>query len=212
MKRLIAGFCAFLLIATAVFAQETQDEHADDDEQDKDIVYSVNYNLNQPGDQYINIALMVTFPMNFGGDFPLYRTGQLNTGGAGMLGYHRFITGWLAWGIDINFGYNPTIGSNIFTYVPIMFNLTFQPTFKKLEFPITLGVGAAMESYLSRTYFPGLALKGDAGVFYRATPSWAFGIAYDFMYLPQWYQDADKRKYNDYGIFSSVMLAARYYF
>ena len=177
----------------------------------------MDYNWNSPGDQYINIALMVTFPMNFGGDFPLYRDGQLNTGGAGMLGYHRFITPWFAWGIDINFGYNPTIGSNIFTYVPIMFNLTFQPWFKRLEFPITLGAGAAMESYLSRTYFPGLALKGTGGVFYRATPSWSFGISYDFMYLPQWYNDPfhwgeDDAKYNDYGLFSSVMLAARYHF
>ncbi len=205
MKRLIAGFCAFLLVATAVFAQENAPETDEED----DITYTIDYNLNQPGDQYINIALMVTFPMNFGGSFPLYRTGQLNTGGAGMLGYHRFITSWLAWGIDINFGYNPTIGSNIFTYVPIMFNLTLQPWFKRFEFPITLGVGAAMESYLSRTYFPGLAVKGDAGIFYRATPSWSFGAAYDFMYLPQWYDDP---QYNDYGIFSSIMLAARYHF
>lgn len=208
MKRLTAALCAVFFSAAALtFTQEAP--APGDDENDNDITYNIDYSMNQPGDQYINIALMVTFPMNFGGSFPLYRQGQLNTGGAGMLGYHRFVTSWLAWGIDINFGYNPTIGSNIFTYVPIMFNLTFQPWYKKLEFPITLGVGAAMESYLSRTYFPGLALKGDAGIFYRATPSWSFGIVYDYMYLPQWYEDS---QYNDYGLFSSIQFAARYHF
>lgn len=207
MKRVIAALCGFLLLTTTVFAQDDSDENETVNEK-----HDVSFNLNQPGDQFINIALMATFPMNFGGSFPLYRTGKLNTGGAGMLGYHRFLTSWFALGADINFGYNPTIGNNIFTYVPIMVNMTVQPWFKRLEFPVTLGVGAAMESYLSRTYFPGLVLKGSAGAFWRVTPSWSFGLSYDFMYMPQWYQKEDKRQYNDYGIFSSIQLGARYHF
>ena len=205
MKRFIAAVCTLFLVTTALFAEADSEEDDDSDRHD------ITYNLNQRGDQYINIGLMVTMPMNFGGDFPLYREGSLNTGGMGMLGYHRFLTSWLAVGGDIYFGYNPTIGNNIFTYVPLMFNVTFQPWFKRFEFPITLGAGAAMESYLSRTYFPGLVLKATGGVFYRATPSWSFGIVYDFMYMPQWYK-GDDSKYNDYGIFSSIMLGARYHF
>ena len=206
MKRFTAALCTVLLLATAAFAQDDSDD--DDDDIGR---HDVSFNLNQRGDQYINIGLMVTFPMNFGGDFPLYREGKLNTGGMGMLGYHRFLTSWLAVGGDINFGYNPTIGNNIFTYVPLMLNVTFQPWFKRLEFPITLGVGAAMESYLSRTYFPGLVLKATGGAYWRATPSWSFGLSYDFMYMPQWYKGEDS-KYNDYGIFSSLLLGARYHF
>ena len=166
MKKFIAICCTVFLFSTAVFSQE-QDE--DDDR------FAVEYRMNEPGDQFINIGLMVTFPLNFGGDFPLYREGQLSTGGAGTIGYHRFLTSWFAVGLDVSFGYNPTIGENMFTYVPFVFCFTVQPTIKKFEFPITMGTGAAVESYLNRTYFPGLTLKPEAGIFYRVTPSWSFG-------------------------------------
>ena len=200
MKKFIAICCTVFLFSTAVFSQE-QDE--DDD------IFAVEYRMNEPGDQFINIGLMVTFPLNFGGDFPLYREGQLSTGGAGTIGYHRFLTSWFAVGLDVSFGYNPTIGENMFTYVPFVFCFTVQPTIKKFEFPITMGIGAAVESYLNRTYFPGLTLKPEAGIFYRVTPSWSFGIKGNFMYLPQWYEDSEN---NDHGNFSSVVIAARYHF
>ena len=200
MKKFIAICCTVFLFSTAVFSQE-QDE--DDDR------FAVEYRMNEPGDQCINIGLMVTFPLNFGGDFPLYREGQLSTGGAGTIGYHRFLTSWFAVGLDVSFGYNPTIGENMFTYVPFVFCFTVQPTIKKFEFPITMGIGAAVESYLNRTYFPGLTLKPEAGIFYRVTPSWSFGIKGNFMYLPQWYEDSEN---NDHGNFSSVVIAARYHF
>lgn len=200
MKKIIAICCTVFLFSTAVFSQE-QDE--DDDR------FAVEYRMNEPGDQFINIGLMVTFPLNFGGDFPLYREGQLSTGGAGTIGYHRFLTSWFAVGLDVSFGYNPTIGENMFTYVPFVFCFTVQPTIKKFEFPITMGIGAAVESYLNRTYFPGLTLKPEAGIFYRVTPSWSFGIKGNFMYLPQWYEDSEN---NDHGNFSSVVIAARYHF
>ena len=200
MKKFIAICCTVFLFSTAVFSQE-QDE--DDDR------FAVEYRMNEPGDQFINIGLMVTFPLNFGGDFPLYREGQLSTGGAGTIGYHRFLTSWFAVGLDVSFGYNPTIGENMFTYVPFVFCFTVQPTIKKFEFPITMGIGAAVESYLNRTYFPGLTLKPEAGIFYRVTPSWSFGIKGNFMYLPQWYEDSEN---NDHGNFSSVVIAARYNF
>ena len=200
MKKFIAICCTVFLFSTAVFSQE-QDE--DDDR------FAVEYRMNEPGDQFINIGLMVTFPLNFGGDFPLYREGQLSTGGAGTIGYHRFLTSWFAVGLDVSFGYNPTIGENMFTYVPFVFCFTVQPPIKKFEFPITMGIGAAVESYLNRTYFPGLTLKPEAGIFYRVTPSWSFGIKGNFMYLPQWYEDSEN---NDHGNFSSVVIAARYHF
>ncbi|MBR1404049.1 MAG: hypothetical protein IJ558_07700 [Treponema sp.] len=214
MKRFLALFCALFMISTFAFADDDIDitddiDQGESEESADDVTIKTSVNMNEPGDQYIRIGLMATFPLNFGGSFPLYRNGQLSIGGAGMLGYHRFITSWWALGVDVFFGYHPTIGENIFTYIPLMIDTTFQPTFKRLEFPITLGVGAAMENYLSRTYFPGLILKGQAGVYFRATPSWSFGMEGDFMFMPQWY---DNPKYNDYGVFASWALAARYHF
>ena len=213
MKRLLALFCALFMISSFAFADDDDADIYDDidqgEESGEDIEFRTSNNLNEPGDQYIKIGLMVTFPLNFGGDFPMYKDGKLATGGAGMIGYHRFITSWWAAGLNIYFGYHPTLGENIFTYIPFVLDTTFQPAYKSFEFPITLGVGAAMENYLSRTYFPGLILRGAAGVFYRVTPSWSFGIEGDYMYMPQWYSDSSK---NDKGLFGSVLLTARYHF
>lgn len=218
MKRFLALFCALFMISTFAFADDGAEINTNDDidqeqpqteDGEKDVVIKTNINLNEPGDQYIKIGLMVTWPLNFGGSWPLYREGKMSIGGAGMLGYHRFITSWWAVGLDVYFGYHPTLGENIFTYIPLVLNTTIQPTFKKFEFPITVGIGAAMENYLSRTYFPGLVLRASAGAFFRATPSWSFGLEGDFMYMPQWYDDS---KYNDYGIFSSLVMSARYHF
>ncbi len=207
MKRFTALFCALLLGMSAAFAQENN--NPDDSDPDQTQKQKISFNMNQPGDQYIKIALMGSMPLNFGGSFPLYRSGQLATGGAGELGYHRFLASWFAVGIDVSFGYNPTLGSNIFTYVPFILNMTFQPAYRNWEFPITLGVGAAVENYLNRTYFPGLVLKPEAGVYYRATPSWSFGISGSYLYMPQWYSDSEN---NDYGIFGMIEIGARYHF
>ena len=196
-KKIIALFIVALACCASLSA-ETGDDYEDGTESIKAPSVS---NMNEVGDQYIKIGIMVTKPLNF--------DGTLLLGGAGELGYHRFITPNFLWGIDVSFGYDPTIGENIFTYVPLTFALTYQPTIKKFEIPISAGVGLAMENYLSKTYFPGLACKGNLGVFYRATPSWSFGVEGQFMYLPQWYSNSD---YNDYGLFGSIELAARYHF
>ncbi|WP_294427386.1 hypothetical protein [uncultured Treponema sp.] len=219
MKRFLALFCALFLISGFAFADDEEVDINDDidqeqpkveeDNEDQDVVIKSTLNLNEPGDQYIKIGLMMTCPLNFGGSFPLFRDGNLATGGSGMLGYHRFITNWWIVGLDVYFGYHPTIGENLFTYIPFVLDTTIQPTFKRFEFPLTIGIGAAMENYLSRTYFPGLILRGSAGAFYRATPSWSFGLEGDYMYMPQWYDDP---KYNDYGLFGSFVVSARYHF
>jgi len=208
IKRFLALFSAVFLLASFAFADENMDANSGDEDK-KEIQTKQNFKYNEPGDQFIKIDLMATAPLNFGGTFPLYRSGKMSLGGAGSLGYHRFITSWFAVGLNVKFGYNPTIGENMFTYVPFVFCFTVQPTIKKFEFPITMGIGAAVESYLNNTYFPGLTLKPEAGIFYRVTPSWSFGIKGNFMYLPQWYEDSEN---NDHGNFSSVVIAARYHF
>ncbi len=205
MKRLAALFCVFF-IALPFFAQEI--DNPDDDEDSTEEIEKT-YSMNEPGDQYIRISLLATAPLNFGGTFPLYRDGSMSLGGHGSLGYHRFLTSWFAIGGDVNFGYNPTIGENIFTYVPLVGNITIQPTISRFEFPLTLGAGIAMETYLNRTYFPGFVAKGDFGIYYRVSPSWSFGLDSSFVYMPQWYSDS---QYNDYGIFASAGISARYHF
>lgn len=164
---------------------------------------------NEKGDQYIRISLMAAFPLNFGGSFPLYEHGQISIGGAGELGYHRFLTSWFAIGADVSFGYNPTLEKNTFTYVPILLTATFQPAIGRFEFPVTIGIGMAYETYLKYNYFPGFVFKPQFGVFFRASPGWSFGLETEFLLMPQIYDDS---KYNFVGCFQTLGIGARYHF
>lgn len=197
MKKIISIFCSFFLMTSMIFAQEAEDGDSENSEE-KSVAIG---GMNESGDQYIKLGLIPTFPLNF--------DGALHVGGAGVIGYHRFLTNWIAVGIDVNFGYHPTVGSNIFTYIPVFAGVTVQPAYNKFEFPVTAEIGVALENYMNKNYFPGLVLKAEAGAYYRATPSWSFGANAAFTYMPQWYKDSE---YNDYGLFLGADVSARYHF
>lgn len=159
------------------------------------------YQLNGPGDQYIQISLMPSFPLNF--------HGKMYVGGAAQLGYRRFILKWLLIGGDLMIGYHPTIGGNIFNFWPITLAVTFQPTAGKFEFPMSIGAGVAFETYRNNKYFPGFVLKPEVGVFYRINESWSAGIGSSFLWMPQRYSES---KYNEHGLFLTASISVRYHF
>ena len=202
LKIIVLAFCAFFLAAN-FYAQDNSDSSSED-ENAPDIYDDIEYvyQQNASGDQFINIRIMPNFPLNF--------DNTLHIGGQITVSYNRFLTSWLAVGAELAFGYNPTIGSNIFTYIPMTACVTFLPTIKKFEFPITVNAGVAVENYLSNTYFPGLVLRAGAGAYYRINESWSAGIEGFFTYMPQWYfNDSSK---NDYLNMASVSAGMKYHF
>ncbi|MGN0731032.1 MAG: TP0733 family outer membrane beta-barrel protein [Treponema sp.] len=207
-KVIFAAFFAFFTIASNIHAQsfqstdvsamDSEDEYTDGDYYEDE---EIRLTQNGAGDQFIALKLMPLIPLNF--------DKQLSVGGALSLGYHRFLTQFIAVGADVMFAYNTTIGSNLFTVIPLTVGITFQPYIWRFEFPITLNVGAALENYLQYNYFPGLILKGEAGCFYRMNENWSFGLECQLMYLPQWYSDSSK---NDYYLGITATVGARYHF
>ena len=207
-KVIFAAFFAFFTIASNIHAQsfqsadisamDSEDEYTDGDYYEDE---EIRLTQNGAGDQFIALKLMPLIPLNF--------DKQLSVGGALSLGYHRFLTQFIAVGADVMFAYNTTIGSNLFTVIPLTVGITFQPYIWRFEFPITLNVGAALENYLQYNYFPGLILKGEAGCFYRMNKNWSFGLECQLMYLPQWYSDSSK---NDYYLGITATVGARYHF
>lgn len=207
-KVIFAAFFVFFTIASNIHAQsfqsadisamDSEDEYTDGDYYEDE---EIRLTQNGAGDQFIALKLMPLIPLNF--------DKQLSVGGALSLGYHRFLTQFIAVGADVMFAYNTTIGSNLFTVIPLTVGITFQPYIWRFEFPITLNVGAALENYLQYNYFPGLILKGEAGCFYRMNENWSFGLECQLMYLPQWYSDSSK---NDYYLGITATVGARYHF
>ena len=182
--------------------QKQIDETESDDPDVYDDEYDYVYLQNAPGDQFINVRVMPNFPLNLGEN--------LKSGGQVTVGYGRFLTTWLALGVELGFGYNPTIGSNILTYIPMTVHVTFLPAIKKFEFPITLNVGMVATNYLANTFFPGLYIRGGAGCYYRINENWSAGIEGFFTYMPQWY--FKKPEKNDYLIMPSVSAGMKYHF
>ncbi len=236
LKTIVLAFCAIFFLSANFYSQEsesnsqekqeTQKEQSsqntqnsqeaqnneqannDDktDEGDSPDVYDDQYDFvylqNAPGDQFINVRLMPNFPLNFGKN--------LKVGGQATVGYGRFLTSWLALDVELGFGYNPTIGSNILTYIPMTVGVTFLPAIKKFEFPITFNIGMVATNYLANTFFPGLIIRAGAGCYYRISEGWSAGIEGFFTYMPQWYfKDSSK---NDYLNMASVSAGVKYHF
>lgn len=227
MKRILSLFGILLVLSVPLFAQAEDDEpdfdqgsqteqneqnqdgqseenkNNDEDENNVNIVRNDDYSRNGRGDQFLKIGVMGNFPLNFGD--------QLTIGGSAQLGYYRFLNGWLALGGELMAGYNPTIGSNVFTFVPITFGAMVQPCAGRFEFPVTLSVGFAFETCANKKYFPGFAAKAESGAFFRITEGWSVGLNAEFLYLPEWYTTT-KNADSDYGIFMEAGVSARYHF
>lgn len=222
MKRI--AFLIFTLIFAShlFFAQEletstveTQDETMPVEQDDSSVVEpeeeiseeevfdeaTYTYKMNQKGDQFINISLMMNIPIK--PELP-----QLKIGGSGSIGYTRFINSYLAIGGYASFVYSRTIGENVYTFVPLMAKIMYQPSISHFEFPISFGLGGSFQTYIGEKYF-GLTLKPEIGAFYRYSPSWSFGINAGMYILPQWCNDSTK---NRVGLISDVAIVARYHF
>lgn len=221
LKTIVLAFCAIFFLSANFYSQESEsnsqekqeaqnNEQANNDDKtdegDSPDVYDDQYDFvylqNAPGDQFINVRLMPNFPLNFGKN--------LKVGGQATVGYGRFLTSWLALDVELGFGYNPTIGSNILTYIPMTVGVTFLPAIKKFEFPITFNIGMVATNYLANTFFPGLIIRAGAGCYYRISEGWSAGIEGFFTYMPQWYfKDSSK---NDYLNMASVSAGVKYHF
>ena len=218
MKRFLILLC-MMISFSCIYAQEaaenTQSNQAEDEyiEGDDD-TSGFEFGTTLAGDQYIRISLGVDFPMNFPDFSSLFQKdkSQLKIGGIGFLGYHYFITNNIALGVDVGFGFNVSIGSHVFNYVPVIFEGTYQFTKEKFEFPITAGIGFAWENFNSQHYFPGLVLKLGGGAHYRVTESWSLGLEASYMFMPQFCALYDKNAENRMGHYTTIDLVARYIF
>lgn len=205
MKRIIAVLSILLAFYMPVFAQSEGNEPDNgNDQTEEDVVRKdADYKINGKGDQFIKIGIMPNFPMNFGD--------KLYVGGAAQLGYYYFFNSWFGIGGELMAGYNPTLGSNVLTFVPVTGGIMIQPTFKRFEFPIFASAGFGFETCSNKKYFPSFAAKGETGVFFRIVESWSVGVTGELLYLPQWYTDT-KNASSDYGVFTQITVSGRYHF
>ena len=204
------------------YEDEEDDDYYDDSEDDdyydedqrtheKKKQVSYVYNTTRAGDQQLKITLGLGIPTSFGNPLP-GGDGKVKLGGYGTFGYHFFLTDWFAVGADIGFGFNPTIAGHTFNHVPTVATATLQPSIGNFEFPITVGVGAAWETYNGETYWPGLVLLGEVGARYKISQSWGVGLDVSYKAMPQFARNWGTGEETTVGTFFTVSLCANYYF
>lgn len=163
--------------------------------------------LYSKGDQTFVISLGTIFPTVFYGESGSIDS-NLETGGTGSLNYNYFINPNVALGGELGGMFAGTLGKNMLYIVPFGFRATYQFLAGRFEFPISLTLGGASQSYLTDDYF-GLFLKPAAAAYWRFNPDWSFGLNAAWWWVPQWVEEGGK---DVHGNFVELTLAARYHF
>jgi hypothetical protein len=130
---------------------------------------------------------------------------NLYPGGYLSLRYMGFVATGIALGGEIGAAYDISIARRNFFQVPISFEAAWIGAKIPFEFPVGLGLGIAVNKlgdYLHIDPF----LKPQAGVFYRATPAWSFGLMASYYWMPQLHTSAHADQ-TRFGNFLSVNLS-----
>ena len=201
------------------FFVSAQDE-GDDDEDEGGVNIETDWSrmatLYTRGDQTFCINLGLAIPLFFVDQKAGYLDTQMNLGGMGSLGYNYFLGPNFFLGVELSGMFASTLGKNMFYMVPIGLRGGYQFVFKRFEFPLSLLLGFAPQSYNQRSYF-GFFAKSTAGAFFRFNSEWSFGLNTGFWWVPQWTNktrelNSYSGKVNIHGFFLEISAGVRYHF
>jgi hypothetical protein len=205
-----AGAIIFLLFMGLPILLAAQEEDDDDDPSggsDWDYYYDESFTR---GDQTFIISLGTVFPTVFFNDGQKIDDHKFSppVGGTGSLSYNFYLTPKIFIGGEVGGMFVHTLGGNTLFVIPVGARAGYQFNVWRFEFPLTGVVGMVWHRYLDFKYY-GLYLKGGGAAFFRATPSWSFGMNANWFWFPQWTDDTSK---NVFGNIVDLTLCARYHF
>jgi len=209
-----------LLICTAFILHAQDAEIDDDDEEDGGVNIESDWsraaNLYTRGDQIFCISLGLVKPLFFVEKEEGYMKTQMKLGGMGAISYNFFLgPNWFIGG-ELSGMFCSTLGQNMFYIVPIGVRAGYQIIYNRFEFPLSLMIGIAPQSYDQQSYL-GLFTKPGAGGYFRFSPEWSFGINTSFWWVPEWTNktrplENRTSNINIHGFFWEIILGARYHF
>jgi len=193
----------FFGFSVMLFAQDDSEPSIETDWDD----YSID--LYTKGDQTCSFSLGVGFPIAFinqGEKIKHNITPPI--GGTGAFSYIYYLNSHLFTGGELSLLFLPTIAENTVFITSLGAKLGTQFIFGRFEFPVSLALGATLQSYLDFKYF-GYYMKGGACAYFRATHEWSFGLTSNFCWYPQWTNEPAK---NVDGFFVDLSVIGRYHF
>jgi hypothetical protein len=205
------AFFFIVFFALGLFPLRAQEEEEEDSppidiESDWSLLRPSSYTR---GDQTFIISLGILVPTVFVGNEGII-SGNIGIGGTGSLAYNYFLNSWFYIGAEVEGMFASTLGNNMLYIVPFGLRLGYQFLLGRFEFPLTLTIGGAAQSYLANeeNYF-GFFMKPTISGFFRFNPEWSFGLNVGWWWLPQWTRDSAR---DVHGNFLEITLSARYHF
>jgi hypothetical protein len=165
-------------------------------------------NLYSSGDRVFSISMGLIFPTVFTHQGKAITHNVNPLGGTGNLAYMQFIGSHVFLGGEIGIMFASTLRKSSLYIVPIGFRAGYQFIVKRFEFPLSLALGIAPQSYLSQDYL-GFFMKPSGGAYFRLNPDWSFGINTAWWWVPQWPKEKDKIVNVN---FIDITFSARYHF
>jgi hypothetical protein len=157
------------------------------------------------GDKIFALSAGFILPMVFVHENGGVKDGNIGLGGSGSLAYAYFFDSHLFLGGELGGMFAPTKAENALFIVPMGLRLGYQFILGRFEFPLSLLVGFAPQTYLEKNYF-GFFVKPLASAFWRFNPDWSFGLNAAWWWVPQWGERTV------HGNFLELTLSARYHF
>ncbi len=160
------------------------------------------------GDQTIRINLGTGLSLFNATSDEIETETNMKAGGSGNIGFTRFVTNRVFLGGEIAFAFNPTIGGNLYFYLPLTFLAGYELVFDRIHVPLSVAMGGVFQTYSTTNYF-GPILRPELGVYWQYSPAWSFGAQSGWNIIPQWYADGWN---NRTGNILTLSAGFRYHF
>lgn len=144
------------------------------------------------------------FTISAGTNVPIYASnattgavgpGEGNTnftvGGYGSIDYEVFLHPYISIGGELGYQFNFISDGNVFSFVPILFKVSYVPLQGNIEIPISLGVGLNFLSFGGASQIC-MTTQLTTGFRYFFTDEWGMGLNFGINYTPELYSDSSK--------------------
>lgn len=182
---LILCLCCALPLLFAQEAEEPQDTPQEN-------IEVLDFKPIRAGDKYMKIGIGLGVPLFNTSNKKFAIPTKMYPGPKILLGMHFYVTDGLSLGGDLNLEFYTTIGKNLLFELPLQFTVAYTLAYKRWRFPMGIGIGGAVLSYLESKAF-GLYINPFFSFYYQYNPEWSFGGELN------WAISSEFRKNNDYS-------------
>ena len=175
MKKLIVSLLAVMLVASSALAAAPYYENGSQ-------IFTISVGTNVP-----------VYASNSTTDKVGPGEGNTNftVGGYGSIDYEVFLHPYISIGGELGYQFNFISDGNVFSFVPILFKVSYVPLQGDIEIPISLGVGLNFLSFGGASQIC-MTAQLTTGVRYFFTDEWGMGLNFGINYTPELYSDNSK--------------------